>query len=505
MFKSIDTFLNKITMYRLLVYVLSILSLIAVIYGFLGVLPFTGISFLISLAIIISSAYVSNEIFARIFRIPTNYESWLITALILFLTISPPIYTSDIYVSISASIIATASKYIFKFKNRHIFNPAAIALFTIGLFGFGNAIWWIGSIDLLIPALILSLLVVRKVRRFQMFFAFLITSIITICLFNLKNGLSITDSLYQGISSWPLIFFGTIMLTEPITTPPTNTLRKIYGALVGILFGLQFSAGPLFASPELALVLGNIFSFIVSSKQKLMLTFKEKVKLAENTYELVFDSNESLRFTPGQYLEWTLSANKNDSRGNRRYFTVASSPTESEIKLGVRFAKLGSSFKSTLLALKPSDKILVGHLAGDFVLPEDPKKPLVFIAGGIGITPFRSMIKYLVDTDEKRKITIFYANNIKEDISYKDIFDEASKKIGLETIYILTNKDLVPKNWNGEVGYLTTDILKKYVKDYQTRTFYLSGPNAMVDAYKKLLKQMGINDKQIVTDYFPGF
>src|SRR3989338_7921788 len=88
---------------------------------------------------------------------------------------------------------------------------------------------------------------------------------------------------------------------------------------------------------ESALVLGNVFSYLVSPKEKLILKLKEKIKIAQNTYDFVFPIRQKLKFQPGQYMEWTLPAQKNDSRGQRRHFTIASSPTEQEIKIGVKF------------------------------------------------------------------------------------------------------------------------------------------------------------------------
>ena len=505
MLGRIDLLLNSITMYRLLLFGLGILALISFVLSALSLLPFTPIELVVSLIILLFSCFVHNFIFAKLLKAVTNFESYLITALILFLTIAPSIETQDMVITFFAGAIAMSSKYIFAIQKKHIFNPVALSLFILGFLGFGNAIWWAGSLNLLPFVFILGFLVVRKVRRFYLLWSFLIAAIITIILFNLKNGLAPIESLQQVITSWPLIFFGTIMLTEPLTTPPTQKLRVLYGGLVGILFGTQFSFGPLFASPEFALVVGNIFSYIVSPKQKLFLHFKEKIELGPNLFELRFRKNQQFSFHPGQYFEWTLPVKQVDSRGNRRYFTIASSPTEEDIKLGIKVAPQGSSsFKSRLLSLKKEDVLVASQLSGDFVLPNDISKKLVFIAGGIGVTPFRSMLKYILDTGEKRDIAFFYSCVDEKEFVYRDIFQSLVEKIGLKMVYVVTGKD-VSESWKGERGYLNSDLLKKYVPDYLDRTFYLSGPMVMVDSYKKLLHTMGVSGKQIVTDYFPGF
>jgi ferredoxin-NADP reductase len=149
---------------------------------------------------------------------------------------------------------------------------------------------------------------------------------------------------------------------------------------------------------------------------------------------------------------------------------------------------------------------LANNLAGDFVLPTDHRTKLVFIAGGIGITPFRSMLKYLVDNRLNRTITLFYCLSDPKQIVYKDILNEA-KEYGLKVVYVLAPPpgQEVPKSWSGEVGFMTKDLITKHVLDYSKRNFYVSGPDAMVQANKKLLRSMDIPRDQIKTDYFAGY
>ncbi|TGV95790.1 FAD-dependent oxidoreductase, partial [Mesorhizobium sp. M2E.F.Ca.ET.154.01.1.1] len=113
-----------------------------------------------------------------------------------------------------------------------------------------------------------------------------------------------------------------------------------------------------------------------------------------------------LAFQAGQYLEWTLGLDRSDNRGNRRYFTVASSPTEQSVRLGVKFYPKSSAFKQALGTMRPGGTIHAAQLAGDFTLPSDPKIKIAFLAGGIGITPFRSMLQYLIDRNESRPIVV---------------------------------------------------------------------------------------------------
>ena len=286
--------------------------------------------------------------------------------------------------------------------------------------------------------------------------------------------------------------------------PPTQKLRDIYAIIVGILFVPQMHVGPIYATPELALVLGNLYSYIVSPKHKVMLKLRRKSKIAANIVDFVFKPSHQLAFEPGQYMEFTLAHPRSDSRGNRRYFTLASSPTEENLRLGVRFYPEGSSYKRALYWLDNRTTMLAGQVAGDFTLPRNHDQKLVFIAGGIGITPFRSMLKYLIDMKEPRDIVLFYGNKTVDEIAYTDVLTQAQKLPGIRVFYTLTETEAIPRNWRGLTGRINASMIRKLVPDYQDRTFYISGPPDMVRATERMLKNMQVNSNQIKKDFFPG-
>lgn len=505
--KFIDQFLNSITMYKLVLYGLRVLFGICLIFSLLGILAYNPLQLMLSISILVVTCMGSNFLFSRLLKAPTNVESANITALILFFIFVPLANINDGLTLVVAGVLAMGSKYVLAYQKKHLFNPAAIAAVILGLMGNGNAYWWVGS-DFLLPfVLVLAFLIVRKIRRFSLVLAFFASSLLTISFVALMiNNIPILGMLKEVFLSWPIVFFAGVMLTEPLTTPPTKKLQVLYGLIVGVLFGSQFQVGPLFSTPELALVLGNLFTFFVSPKQLLLLRLKTKQLLADGMYEFVFTSPQKFIFKPGQYLEWTLPHKKPDSRGNRRYFTIASSPSESEVKLGVRIpSDKKSSFKKALEQMEVGQLLSATHLAGDFTLPVDTNEKLLFVAGGIGITPFRSMIQYLLDTNTKRDIVLIYTIPTPLEISYKDVFAEAEKKLGIKTIYVITREENVPKDWSGLSGRITKPMLINAVPDFTSRLAYLSGPNAMVDAYKTLLTFSGVQRTHIKTDYFPGF
>ena len=405
----LNTFLNNVAMYRLVIYVLIGFAVVGTLFSFFDLAPFTPISALLSLVIILGVSLITNAIFARVFRAPTNIESVYITALILFCIITPPPlgdFSSYLSLAVWAAVWAMASKYIFAYGKKHIFNPAAFALVLTSLMIHQAGSWWIGRGDMLVFVLVGGLLIVMKIRRFDMVLSFMASALITIGTIALIAGADPLFALSTTFTDTAFLFFAFIMLTEPITTPPTRHLRIAYGVLVGFLFAPNLHLGSLYSTPEFSLVFGNIFSYLVSPKFRYALKLKERIEVATNTFDYIFTSGSSIAFRPGQYMEWTLTHAPMDSRGIRRYFTLASAPTEGEVRVGVRHYPQSSTYKKHLLSMPLGSEIVAGPLTGDFVLPTNASEKLVFIAGGIGVTPFRSMIHFLLDKKEKRTITL---------------------------------------------------------------------------------------------------
>ena len=445
------------------------------------------------------------------FEAPSNDESVYITALILSLLIVPISKNSDttfFALATWASIWAMSSKYFLAIRYKHVFNPAAFGV-TVTAFAMGlSAFWWVGTAALMPFVLVGGLLMARKTRklgRSDMVLAFIAVALVTNLGYSFMHGRDLVTSFKEIFLDTPILFFSFVMLTEPMTTPPARIFRIPYGAFVGVLFAPFINLFGIFSTPELALLVGNIFSYLVSPKRKFILTFLRREKIASSTYDFVFITDHKPMFKAGQYLEWNLPHKGYDSRGNRRYFTIASSPTEKDVRIGVKFYPEPSTFKKAMLELKAGDIVVAAQLAGDFTLPADRSKKIVFIAGGIGVTPFRSMIKYMIDTNEKRPLTLFYSNRDIDDIAYVNIFDAARNKLGLRTIYTLTNKEKVPPIWHGVVGMIDEAMLKRELPDYLDRVYYLSGPPSMVDSFEGTLSHMGVRKSHVKTDYFPGY
>lgn len=495
MFKIIDEFLNNITMYRLVLYYLIILAFAGLIYTLTGTISHDPVNYIFSITFILSICIAGNYFFAKVFDAPTNVESIYISALILGLIITPPKDVNQIIFVFWASLLTVALKFIFAINKKHIFNPVAIAIMFTYFFLDASASWWIGNLAMAPLTVIGLFLIVRKLRRADLVVSFIVASLATTAGYTFYKGGDVADLLIRDVTHTPLVFFAAIMLTEPLTTPPTKLLRIIYGGAVGIMFAPQFNINSFYTTPEMALVVGNVFTYLVSPKYKLILNLKEKIQLSADTYDFVFSLPEKINFRPGQYMEFTFDHPDPDGRGNRRYLSLANSPTEQEIRLGIKFGNPPSSFKKNLLSLTKDQKIVGSQLIGDFTLPKNTGKKLVLVAGGIGITPFRSMLKYMIDNNEKRDVVLIYTASDDVQFVYNDVLDAASVQLGAKIIRINTGRD----------GRYTSDRLINDIPDFKDRIFYISGSHNVVTAFEDIVKTSGVPKHNIITDYFPGF
>jgi ferredoxin-NADP reductase/Na+-translocating ferredoxin:NAD+ oxidoreductase RnfD subunit len=500
---TIDDVLNEVTMYRLLIYGLSLFAAVALVLAGLGSLSLSLSGLLVSFGVLSVVCYGANYLLAKAWGAITNHESALITTLILFF-ILPPATTAAKALAIGLTgLLAIAAKYMLAWRYKHIFNPAAFGAFLVGVLGLVHTSWWIGSSLLWPMTLIVGLLIVRKVRRFSLVTSFALTSVVVTAGMAVVHHTALWPSLKPALIASPLIFLGTIMLTEPSTMPPDRRKQMIFGGLVGALYSLHYSLGSFAIYPETALLLGNIYAFAVSNRAKWNLVLKDVEAQSSRVRNFVFTPDKPITFRPGQYMEWTLPGVSFDQRGNRRTFTIASSPTEDTVQLGAKFYEPSSAFKKVLSRLQPGDRIVAGQVAGSFYLPEDQAQKLLFIAGGIGITPFRSMLKYLLDRDEQRDIILLYFVATPEEISYRKILKAAQDK-GVKIVPIVSAAAAAP-GWQGAVGHPSKELFEQYVPDLKERRVYISGPNAMVKGVKRVVQQTGIPRSAIVTDYFSGY
>lgn len=492
---------DNVSMYRLVSGSLGTLAGISILFGFIGWLPYSGLTQIFSLALALMAALLVNISLSWILRIPANHESAVITALILFFLALPE---SDVFSNwpiVAAVTIGIASKYIVAYKKQHFINPAAFGAAALSVTGLYTFSWWAANPVLFVPLVVVGVLVVMKVRKWVPVLAFVGVSLIIYTAESISYGDALTSSLKTFFLSWPTLFLAFFMLTEPFTMPSRKDSQFLYGGVVGFLSNTTMFASFISITPELALVIANLAMMPWRLRQKLHMPLIARNTIANNTYEFVFKKPKGLNFLAGQYLEWMLPHTERDQKGVRRYFTIASSPTEADVRVSMKIMDAPSSFKKTLLQLDQNAVMIASQLAGDFVLPKDTSKKLGFIAGGIGVTPFRSHLKYMIDSNNNFDTVLYYANNAIADIAYTEFFKNVATTLRLEIIHVIS-KESVSAPF--ESGYLNAEIIKRRTPDYKERTWYISGPPGMVAASVRELQILGIPQRHIKKDFFPG-
>jgi glycine betaine catabolism B len=219
---------------------------------------------------------------------------------------------------------------------------------------------------------------------------------------------------------------------------------------------------------------------------------------AANITTFYFKPEQPIYFTAGQFTEWTLKHKNADDRGANRWFTISSSPKDELITITTKFADKPSSYKKALRNMKSGDKIQISDAMGDFVLPKIIQTPLIFVAGGIGITPFHSILSWLAETKETRPIKLIYAVNTEDEI----IFDELITSSGIDSTIIVKEPSAA---WGGERGQLNAELIMGLGEPSDDALVYVSGPEPMVEKLQKDLKSAGLKQNQFVGDFFPNY
>jgi ferredoxin-NADP reductase len=198
-------------------------------------------------------------------------------------------------------------------------------------------------------------------------------------------------------------------------------------------------------------------------------------KVESPSFQTFYFTPESpLSFIPGQFIELSIPHNNPDNRGSKRWFTIATSPTNSHIGITTRIVQDASSFKQSLQALKPGEKVDITMPMGDFVLPKDMNAPLIFVAGGIGVTPFRSMAEWIAHHDEERDIHLIHAISTEDDIVFQKTFADAN----IPVTHIVSHPS---DSWSGRRGFLTKDHILKLTKPNKDAMIYVAGPEPLVE------------------------
>jgi ferredoxin-NADP reductase len=231
---------------------------------------------------------------------------------------------------------------------------------------------------------------------------------------------------------------------------------------------------------------------------------KDKREVAKGTLMVEFDLlGEEVDFTPGQYFWVTLlDPPYDDDKGPRRHITVVTSPNDRGV-LGLATRLRDSAFKRSLAELPVGTEVDVEQPKGDFLLPEDTEQEYVFIAGGIGITVFRSMLRYIAEEGLPHRVTLVYSNRDVESTAFLGELKELEEANPNLRLVLTMTED---PGWDGESRRIDAAMLRDHLgDDLGAYTYLIAGPPGMVEAMEKMLAEAGVPEEQVRPERFSGY
>ena len=531
----LETALGRLTMYRLVLWVLAVLAGYSLLLNVLGWLTFGLPEMLVHLALCLGLTYASSQGLAALFHVRPHTESSLITGLLLYFLFWPSQLTqgpqlAELAGVALACVLASASKYALAWRGRHIFNPAAAGAFFAALTGLNIATWWAATPAMLWLVLPGVLLVLYRTQKLAMAAVFTVVAVSIVTADLLRAGLELPEALWQSLAQRPVLFFVGFMLTEPLTLAPRRWQQLALAAVVGGLFAVPYNLGFVANSPELALLVGNALAFAVGQRGGVRLRFVGSRPLTPTTTEFSFRPERPLRFVPGQSLELHLPPDKagnradkgegkGDGKGIRRVFSLTSAPDAPLLTIGVGTAEPVSAAKRSLLALAPGATLTATTVGGDFVLPRDPARPVLLIAAGIGITPYMAHLAGAADdvpgasgegagasdiaagaSGGGRDVVLLYLAKNPAELAYA----EELQRSGARVLARLADGS-VPPAFMQDAGTRRIDpaALKELVPDIAAREVFVSGSPASVRSLRAAAR--GAGARHVHVDSFTGY
>jgi ferredoxin-NADP reductase len=231
---------------------------------------------------------------------------------------------------------------------------------------------------------------------------------------------------------------------------------------------------------------------------------KEKREVAKETLLVTFDLlGREVDFQAGQYFFVTLpDVGHQDERGLRRHISVVTSPNERGV-LGLCTRLRDTAFKRTLADLPVGTDVEVEEPKGDFALPRETDRPYVFIAGGIGITVFRSMLRYIAEEGLPHRVTVVYSNRDRASTAFLDELTALERDNANVRLVVTMTDD---PGWEGETRRIDDDLLRDYLDDeLDAFTYLVAGPPAMVEGMETMLRDAGIPEEHVRPQRFSGY
>lgn len=230
----------------------------------------------------------------------------------------------------------------------------------------------------------------------------------------------------------------------------------------------------------------------------------EKKEVAEGTMSFTFEKPEGYTFKAGQNIDVTLvNPSETDQEGNSRTFSIIASPQDDTIGVATRIRD--TAFKRVLKNLPIGSDVEITEAMGSFTLHKDENKPAVFLIGGIGITPVRSIVLDAAKNKLAHKLFLFYSNRRPEDTAFLDELKNLEKQnANYKLIATMTQMEKSKQAWDGETGYITAEMIKRHIPDMNA-VWYVSGPASMVKSMRGILTEIQADEDFIKTEEYSGY
>ena len=233
-------------------------------------------------------------------------------------------------------------------------------------------------------------------------------------------------------------------------------------------------------------------------------TLLRREEVAHGTMAFYFSRPAGFDFRPGQSIDLTVvDPPETDAEGNTRALSIASAPSDTELMVATRMRD--TAFKRVLRDANIGTEVKIDGPFGSFTLHKNTAKPAVFLAGGIGITPFHSIIRQASRDHSPHQIYLFYSNRRPEDAAFLTELQLAAENPNFHLIATMAEMEKSQRDWTGERGVITGEMVKRYLPSLQGPIYYIAGPPAMVTAMRTLCVQAGVDEDDIRTEEFGGY
>jgi ferredoxin-NADP reductase len=232
---------------------------------------------------------------------------------------------------------------------------------------------------------------------------------------------------------------------------------------------------------------------------------KRHEEVAQRTTAFYFKKPAEFQFKPGQFLNLILlDPPETDAEGNARSFSIASAPEEDDLMLTTRMRD--TAFKRVLGQMSPGTEVKIAGPFGSFTLHRDESRPAVILTGGIGVTPFRSMVVSAARNKLPHRLFLFYSNRRPEDAAFLDELQQLEKENpNYRFVATMTGLQRSEQAWNGKTGYINREMLSEVISVLRAPIYYSAGPPEMVAAMRKLLEESAVSEDDIRTEDFSGY